>query len=70
MTALFFTQTLQSLSVCLFVLCDVPFAFRHDGVPYWTDGTRASSFFLRTIAAARRFDQPVLAKDDIIISGT
>jgi len=44
-TALFFTQTLQSLSVCLFVLCHVPFAIQHDGAPYWTDGTRGSSFF-------------------------
>ena len=48
----------------------MPFAFRHDGVPYWMNGTRACSFFRRAIAAARRFDQPVRTKNDIIISGT
>ena len=71
MTALFFTQTLLSLSVCLFVLRGVPFAFRHYGVPYWTDETRASSFFFaRSPPLVASINTAVRAKDDIIISGT
>jgi len=61
---------LQSLSVCLvslFVLCGEPFAFW----PYWTDGTRASSFFFNwSLPLVALISTAMQAKDDIIISGT